>query len=96
MAFGAMAAAQERGLVVGADISITGFDNIPMAEYSHPPLTSVNQPIYQIAGMLCEMLVRKVHDVELPPEQVLLTPSLVVRQSTGVALQAPPWHPHLP
>lgn len=83
MAIGAMTAAQERGIRVGRDLSITGFDNTPMAEHSHPPLTTVDQPIYQIAGTLCEMLVRRLRDETAPVEQMLLTPSLIVRQSTG-------------
>ena len=83
MALGAMRAALERGFTVGRDVSVTGFDNIPLAEYSHPPLTTVHQPIYQIASTLCQMLVRRLHDADAPPEQTVLTPQLVVRQSTG-------------
>lgn len=85
MAFGAMSAAQERGLVVGSDVSITGFDNIPMSEYSHPPLTTVNQPIYQIGTTVCEMLIRRIRGETTEMEQILLTPSLIVRQSCGPA-----------
>lgn len=85
MAIGAMSAAQERGLVVGKDLSITGFDNIPMAEHSHPPLTTVNQPIYQIGSMVCEMLINRIRGETNEVEQVLLTPTLVVRQSCGPA-----------
>ncbi|MEW5870069.1 MAG: LacI family DNA-binding transcriptional regulator [Chloroflexota bacterium] len=85
MAFGAISAAMERGLVVGKDVSITGFDNIPMAEVSHPPLTTVNQPIYQIGSKVCEMLVRLIRGEGTQLEQVLLTPSLIVRQSCGPA-----------
>lgn len=85
MALGAMRAALERGLTVGRDISVTGFDNIPLAEYSHPPLTTVNQPIYQIASMLCTMLVRRVRNPAAAPEQTVLLPELVIRQSTGPA-----------
>lgn len=83
MAFGAMSAAQERGLVVGKDLSITGFDNIPMTEHSHPPLTTVNQPIYQIGSMVCEMLIKRIRGEAKEVEQILLTPSLVIRQSCG-------------
>jgi len=93
MAFGAMSAAQERGLVVGRDISITGFDNIPMAEYSHPPLTTVNQPIYQIGSMVCEMLIKRIRGEMQEVQQVLLTPSLIVRQSCGPAPLKPPVSP---
>jgi LacI family transcriptional regulator len=85
MAFGAMSAAQERGLVVGKDISITGFDNIPMAEHSHPPLTTISQPVYHIGNTVCEMLVELVRGRPLVQEQILLEAELVVRGSTGPA-----------
>jgi LacI family transcriptional regulator len=85
MALGAISAAMERGLVVGKDISITGFDNIPMSETTHPPLTTVNQPIYQIGGKVTEMLVRRIRKEAPENEQVILTPSLIVRQSCGPA-----------
>ena len=84
MALGAISAAQERGLVVGKDIAITGFDNIPLAEYSHPQLTTIHQPIYQIGAMVCEMLIQHIQGKVLDKEQILLTPTLVVRQSCGV------------
>ncbi|MCX7671475.1 MAG: LacI family DNA-binding transcriptional regulator, partial [Anaerolineae bacterium] len=57
MALGAMTAIHERGLVVGRDVAVTGFDDIPMAEHSHPSLTTVHQPIYQIGKTVCEMLI---------------------------------------
>lgn len=87
MAFGVMSAVQEHGLVVGEDVSVTGFDNIPMSEFSHPPLTTVHQPVYQIGGMVCEMLVNIIRNEESEHQQVLLKPNLVVRQSTGVNIQ---------
>lgn len=83
MALGAISAAQERGFVVGKDISITGFDNIPMAEHSHPPLTTVNQPIYQIGARMCEILIRQLRGELDEPEHILLKPTLIVRQSCG-------------
>lgn len=87
MAFGAMSAIQERGLVVGRDIAVTGFDDIPMAEHSHPPLTTVHQPVYQIGGMVCEMLIRRILGQPLEQEHILLQPRLVVRQSCGENIQ---------
>jgi len=83
MAFGAISAAQERGLVVGEDIAITGFDNIPLAEHFHPPLTTVHQPIYQIGSMVCERLIQHIQDETREQEQTILKPSLIVRQSCG-------------
>jgi DNA-binding LacI/PurR family transcriptional regulator len=85
MAFGAMSAIQQRGQVVGQDISVTGFDDLPMAEHSHPPLTTVKQPIYAIGGQVCEMLIRLLVGDTLNQPQVLLNPELVIRASTGQA-----------
>jgi LacI family transcriptional regulator len=83
MAFGAMSAAHERGLVVGEDIAITGFDDIPMAEHSHPPLTTLHQPIYKIGNIVCEMLIQIIQDVPLEQDQIIMKPSLVIRHSCG-------------
>ncbi len=85
MALGAMSAAQERGLVIGRDIAVTGFDDIPMAEHSHPPLTTVHQPIYQIGKTVCEKLIRLIHGEQLASRQVILEPKLMARQSCGSA-----------
>lgn len=83
MAFGAMSAAQELGYVVGKDISVTGFDDIPMAEFSHPSLTTVSQPVYKIGGMLCEMLINMILDESEELQQIVLTPNLAKRKSTS-------------
>jgi len=83
MALGAISAVQDLGLEVGKDITITGFDDIPLAEYSHPPLTTVHQPIYQIGGMVCEMLIKIIMDQELEQKHILLKPSLIIRESSG-------------
>src|SRR5690606_41159578 len=48
MAIGALLAAREAGLRVPDDVSIAGFDGIPMAEVVDPPLTTVQQPIYEL------------------------------------------------
>jgi len=85
MALGAMSAAQDRNLMVGKDISITGFDNIPMAEYSHPSLTTLHQPLYQIGGMVCEMLIQLIQGEPLEEKNILLKPELIVRQSSGLS-----------
>ncbi len=82
MALGAISAAQQLGLTVGKEVAITGFDNIPLAEHCHPPLTTVHQPIYQIGEMVCEMLIKQIRAEPLEQEQIILQPSLVVRQSS--------------
>jgi LacI family transcriptional regulator len=83
MAIGAMSAAQQRGLVVGVDIAIIGFDDTPMSEHSHPPLTTVHQPVYKIGGIVCEMLIKRIRGEDIEEEQIVLKPSLVIRQSCG-------------
>lgn len=54
---------QDKGIKIPEDISIVGYDNLPIASSSHPPLTTVNQPIYEIgkeaAKMLLEMITNK-------------------------------------
>lgn len=83
MALGAISAAQKRGLVVGRDVAITGFDDIPLAEHSHPPLTTIRQPIYDIGRRICAMLIRLIQGAELTERHVLLQPELVLRESSG-------------
>ncbi len=83
MALGAISAAQRRGLVVGRDLAITGFDDIPLAEHSHPSLTTIRQPIYDIGCRICDMLVRLVKGEDLAERHILLQPELVVRESSG-------------
>ena len=85
MAFGAMSAIQSKGLVVGKDISVTGFDNIPSAEYSHPPLTTLFQPVYQIGAKVCEMLIQIIRGEPLEESQITLKPELIIRESSGPA-----------
>lgn len=81
MALGAFKVAHEQNLVIGRDIAITGFDDIPLAEHAYPPLTTVHQPIYQIGTTICRMLIQLVRQEELEERHVLLEPQLVVRES---------------
>ena len=85
MALGAMAAIQAHGLVVGRDIAVTGFDDIPLAEHSHPPLTTVRQPIYQIGKMVSQMLIRTICGEPLEEEHIILEPTLIIRASSAPA-----------
>ena len=83
LALGAMQATQERGLVVGEDISITGFDDILLAEYVHPLLTTVHIPAYEMGVTLFQLLMKRVKGKLSDNMQVVIQPELVVRQSTG-------------
>ena len=85
MAFGAMEAAQKRGLVVGLDIAVIGFDDVPLAAYFHPTLTTIRQPIYDIGKMLSQTLIKIINGEELAQRQIILQPELVIRESSGVS-----------
>jgi LacI family transcriptional regulator len=82
-AIGAMRAARERGLVVGRDVAIAGFDGIEDGEHTHPPLTTLKQPVYEIARRLVEILLKLVAGETLTEQNVVLQPELIVRESTG-------------
>jgi LacI family transcriptional regulator len=86
MALGAMSAAQDQGLDVGRDIAVSGFDDIPLAETSHPTLTTVRQPAHRLGELLGHMLVALMRDEPLAERQVLIQPSLMIRQSTSLDL----------
>ncbi|MBC7249717.1 MAG: LacI family DNA-binding transcriptional regulator [Anaerolineae bacterium] len=85
MALGAMRAAHERGLTVGRDVAITGFDDIPLAAHAHPPLTTVRQPIYEIGRRICQMLIQIITGEPLDNYHLILEPTLILRQSSGPA-----------
>ena len=83
MAIGAMSHLQQRGYEIARDFSIGGFDDILPAAHTNPPLTTVRQPIYDIARTICEMLIEILNGELLESRQKLLTPTIVVRGSTG-------------
>jgi LacI family transcriptional regulator len=83
MAFGAMEAAQEQGLIVGRDIAVIGFDDVPLAAYFRPSLTTIRQPIYDIGKMLSQTLIKIINGGELAQRQIILQPELVIRESSG-------------
>ena len=83
LAIGAINAARNLGLTIGRDVSITGFDDTPLIQYIHPPLTTVRQPIWEVGERIIAMLFDML-DGSMPAEhQILLPPRLIVRQSTG-------------
>lgn len=80
-AIGALRVAARRGLRMGRDLAVVGFDDTPMAEMIG--LTSVAQPVRE-AGRLCvELLISWIEGRELTQPQRLLQPTLMVRESTN-------------
>lgn len=83
IALGAMRAAQERGLEVGSDVSITGFDDIALAGYANPSLTTVRNAASDSGRIAADILGRSIRGLHVEQPQVLLDLELVVRDSTG-------------
>ncbi len=82
MAIGAMHAIQGHGLVVGRDIAVTGFDDMPMAEFLTPGLTSVRQPIWDVGQRVMELLLDILDNTPPERDRILLKPQMVVRGSS--------------
>ncbi|GGK79861.1 LacI family transcriptional regulator [Ornithinimicrobium pekingense] len=82
MALGVLSALCESGLRVPEDVSVVGYDNTPESGWYYPPLTTVEQEFRRAGEVGIEQLVRLVEGTEVEPE-VLVSPALVVRRSTG-------------
>ena len=83
IAIGAMRALEEAGLNVPRDVSIVGFDDIPAASLSHPPLTTIAQDYAKAGEMLVDTLLQQIRSQSSEP--AMLPPRLVVRRSTAAA-----------
>jgi DNA-binding LacI/PurR family transcriptional regulator len=80
MAHGALKALQEAGRRVPDDVAVIGFDDIEMARYTEPPLTTVRQPIQQIGREMARLLMRLVAGEDIEPITMLPT-ELIIRES---------------
>jgi DNA-binding LacI/PurR family transcriptional regulator len=88
LAIGVVNAATDAGVTVGQDLSVVGFDDAPVAGYLRPALTSLRQPIREVADRAVGMLIDLVRGVRPEPSHVLLKPQLIVRESTAPAPDA--------
>jgi DNA-binding LacI/PurR family transcriptional regulator len=78
---GAKSALRKAGLKIPDDISIIGFDDIPWAKYSDPPLTTVRLPAQKLASEACNMLLDLLQGSEPDERHTVLETELVVRKS---------------
>ena len=81
LAIGAIKAAKDRGLQVPRDISIAGHDDIDLAAYSDPPLTTVRVGSYEIGRLAVEVLLSRIEDKSGPAQHHCLDAPLVIRES---------------
>ncbi|AYY13331.1 LacI family transcriptional regulator [Actinobacteria bacterium YIM 96077] len=86
IALGCYDALDERGLSCPDDVSIVGFNNIPLLDKLHPPLTTVAIPHHELGSEAARMLLDYIEEPDRQPRSVLLPVSLITRRSTS----APP------
>lgn len=83
MAVGAMRAVREAGLCIPQDIAVIGFDDLPLAATTEPPLTTVHQPIQPFGYRAVELLIDLIDNGLTPPRKVIMETELIVRGSCG-------------
>lgn len=85
MAIGAMNCTIDQGLRVPEDISVIGFDDIPMASMVRPMVTTVHQPIYEMGVEAAKMLIEHLKNPNKSINNVILPHHIIERQSTKKA-----------
>jgi LacI family transcriptional regulator len=85
MAAGVLAVAHEMGLAVPEELSVAGFDDMPLASKVWPALTTIRQPIPAMAARAAELLMMQLRGEPDDKAEHILESSLTFRQSTGPA-----------
>ncbi len=83
IAVGAIATFREHGLQCPGDISVVGYNDVPLTGQLWPPLTTVRLPGRELGRLAAEMIVSGIDGTRTTPEKVMLAPELVVRESTA-------------
>ncbi|PKN99675.1 MAG: LacI family transcriptional regulator [Chloroflexi bacterium HGW-Chloroflexi-4] len=82
VAIGAFQAIKQAGLQIPQDIEVIGFDDIPMAEYYDPPLSTIRLPAYDLGRVAGDQLIKMILTNEMDAPGFLLETELVLREST--------------
>lgn len=83
MALGAMHALHDAGRSIPSEVSVVGFDDLPEAAHSFPPLTTVRQEFFSIGHASIGLLIRQIEDPGAAVESVRVAPEMVLRSSTA-------------
>lgn len=86
VAMGAIQAAKQAGVSIPGELSVVGFDDVPLAEYYDPPLTTVRLPAFGLGQAAAERLIRLMRGERLSPAGHLLETELIVRKSSARCL----------
>ncbi len=87
MALGALRSLREAGKRVPQDIAIAGYDDMPFAARTDPPLTTVRQPIHRLGAVAAETLIELIAHPDDAPRRIVLPTELVIRESCGANLR---------
>jgi DNA-binding LacI/PurR family transcriptional regulator len=87
-AAGAYQALREHGLSIPSDMSIVGFDDVPLANLMSPPLTTIRQPLAQMGKTAVDMLLRSIEGQTPDPARVELATNLLERESCAPVVPA--------
>ena len=82
-AFGVYEAARQSGLRIPEDLSVIGFDELPVARWASPPLTTVRQPLSEMGSAAAQMLGDLIAGRALRSNRVELSTELIIRESTA-------------
>lgn len=82
MAVGAIHAAKAAGIEVPDDLSVVGFDNVPLSANLMPAITTVRQPVQELASQATHALIRLINGEQVP-QPIALPTELIVRESTS-------------
>ncbi|MDK2981949.1 MAG: hypothetical protein PWQ55_2296 [Chloroflexota bacterium] len=83
VALGALNACYEKNIKVPEDLAIVGFDDIALARYVIPPLTTVHLPAYSLGLGAASMLIQQLNDEFIESTEIILQTKLVIRESSG-------------
>ncbi len=83
MALGALRAARDLGLRVPGQLSVIGLDDMPLASYFDPPLTTMRQDMFAIGRTAAQLLVQAIEQPSAQQQQLRQPAELIIRQSTG-------------
>lgn len=83
-AFGVLDALAERNVNVPGEVAVVGFDDLPAAERTNPPLTSVRQLVKQRGATAIERLIDIIENGATSPQHIIMPAELVVRESSAV------------
>jgi LacI family transcriptional regulator len=83
MALDVSRALRKAGARVPDDIALIGFDDLPLAQQTDPPLTTMRQPMAVMGKRLVEILLDLINNETTPPRQIIFEEQLVIRQSCG-------------